>query len=137
MSFDARVAVLVATLATASPGLADPSPTEILDGYFDGMVAGKVAVAFDTLMTHSKVDEMKPREIGLAKGQIQQALALYGSPNGYEQISNTRYGTFLHHYVYLSRHKDTPLIWNFYFYDGDGTWQLLLFNFNDQVQQLH
>ena len=68
------IAFLSAALACA-PALAADDPKAITDAFMQGFVSGDTGPAFDGLMAHSRIDEMKPREIALAK-------FVYYKPNG-------------------------------------------------------
>jgi hypothetical protein len=127
------LALLVALLLGGS---ARAEPTAIIDAYMKGLVAGDTSSAFDVLMTNSRIDELKPREIGLAKGQIQQGLAVYGTPHSYERVSTKTYGSSIVRLIYVTKHSDLALVWNFHFYRATSDWQLLHFDFNDQFQKL-
>ena len=54
-------------------------------------------------MTHSPVEEFKPREIALAKGQIEQAIGLYGTPSACELVSSKPYGSSIVRLIYITK----------------------------------
>ena len=118
------------------PAWAEAEPTAIVETYLKGLVAGEGATAFDSLMSHSRVDELKPREIALAKGQIQQGMSLYGKPSGFETVARKAYGSSVVRLIYITKHADLALVWNFHFYRAADDWQLLNFDFNDQLEKL-
>lgn len=126
---------LVGSLLAGSAAFA-AEPSAVADTYLKGLVTGDASSAFDMLMTHSPIDELKPREIALVKGQIQQGIALYGTPSAYERVSSKPYGSSIIRLIYITKHSDLALVWNFYFYRATDDWKLLNFDFNDQFQKL-
>ena len=128
--------LLSALVIPASAAEETLQPANIVDAYLTGLVSGDAAKSFDALMTHSRIDEEKPLEIGAARGQISQAMQLYGKPSGYESISEVRYGTSITRLIYITKHSDIALVWNFYFYKAESQWSLLNFDFNDRLQKL-
>lgn len=129
MSF--LIAILMGSSASAESG-----PDQIADAYMNGIIAGKVSTAFDTLMTHSKVDELRPGDIALVKSQVEQAIDSYGAPSAFESIASKKYGSSLARLIYVTKHADVPLVWNFYFYRASDGWKLINFDFNDQFLML-
>lgn len=123
-------------IAAPTAGRADSPCTGIVEQYLGRLVAGESEAAFDALMKHSRLDEAKPLEIQHIRGQIEQAFRLYGAPTAFEQVLRKQYGSSLIRLVYITKHRDLPLIWNFNFYKTGDTWLLLNFPFNDQLQQL-
>ncbi len=127
------VAWLVAMPAMA---WAEAEPVAIAEAYLTQLVAKQPEKGFAELMTHSTVDEVKPREIQLLKGQIEQALSFYGAPSGFEQILDRPYGASTVRLIYITKHRDTPLVWNFFFYRTAEGWSLVTLRFSDQLQAL-
>jgi hypothetical protein len=128
--------VLLVGLLLGGSAWAQTEPAAIVDAYWNGVLAGDSSAAFDTLMAHSHLDALKPREIELLKGQIQQAFSIFGAPSGYEMVSRKPYGSSVMRLVYVTKHRDLPLVWNFYFYQPTKDWQLVNLHFNDQLQNL-
>ncbi|MCG8588774.1 MAG: hypothetical protein MJE66_05740 [Proteobacteria bacterium] len=128
--------VCLVGLFLGGPARADAEPSAIIDAYLKGLVSGQTSAAFDALMGHSRIDELKPREVALVKGQIQQGISLYGQPSGYESVARKPYGSSVVRLIYVTKHSDLALVWNFYFYRTANGWQLLNFDFNDQFQKL-
>jgi hypothetical protein len=128
--------VILVGLLLGGSAEAESQPSAIVDAYLKGLVAGNSSAAFDALMTHSRIDEIKPREIALVKGQIDQGIALYGKPSAFESVSRKPYGSSIVRLIYITKHSDVALVWNFYFYRATDDWQLLNFDFNDQLQKL-
>jgi hypothetical protein len=120
----------------AAPALAANDPKAVIDAFMKGFVAGSPGPAFDGLMVHSRVDELKPREIALAKGQVQQSFTLYGPALGYERVLEKTYGTSIVRLVYVTKHRENALVWNFLFYKPNTDWTLLNFDYNDQLNKL-
>lgn len=130
----AWIASLILVAAPAQAG--SPEPEELIEAFMESLVAGKVSEGFDALMKHSRIDETKPREIGLAKSRIVESFQVYQPPIGYEEVRVARMSPSLEKLTFLTKHPDMVLVWNFYFYRASDRWNLLNFDFNDKVQRL-
>ena len=131
-----RVLLCLAGIFLSGTARGTAEPESVVETYMKGVLSGEAAAAFEDLMKHSRLDELKPREIELVKGQIQQGFSLYGAPSGYELVAKKVYGESIVRLIYLTKHSDLPLVWNFFFYRAADSWQLLNFDFNDQLNSL-
>ncbi|MDX1431762.1 MAG: hypothetical protein R3286_04870 [Gammaproteobacteria bacterium] len=136
MSIPARSASLLLGLLVSATALAQMTPSAIADQFFKRIVAGEPGVAFDTLMGHSRLDEVEPAEISAAKGRLGEGMLLYGTPGSYEEIARKPYGDSIVRLVYITKHTDSPLVWNLYFYRASSDWQLLDFDFSQNLERL-
>ena len=132
----AGAVVLLVGLLLGGSAWAEAEPNSIVEVYLKGLVAGDTIGAFATLMTHSRIDYLKPRAATLLRGQTQEAISLYGTPSGYERVSRKPYGSSIVRLIYITKHSDVALVWNFYFYRAANEWQLINFDFNDLFKKL-
>ena len=123
-------------VAVSLSAWADTKPRELMNAYFEGLATGSYSKAFDQLMEHSILDEIKPRDIQNLKGRVEQSMSLYGTPFGYELIHERPYGSSIVNLTYITKHTDTALVWTIKFYRATEEWQIVGLWYNDKLQKL-
>ena len=99
-------------------------PTDMLNGFFDAVKAGKIEEALSSLTKNSPLAN-KPEDVETLKNGMQKALDKYGDVDGFEILEKKAVGNNLLRVTCISLGEDMPLRWRFFFYKNKGVWRLL------------
>ncbi|RDV02874.1 hypothetical protein DXH95_13175 [Sphingorhabdus pulchriflava] len=130
--------VLACSVVGSGPvALGQPSgvitPTEQVAKWCSQMVASKGSASFLTTMrVSSLVVEQKAMITAL---DSQQALinSRYGLPHSCETIDVSKVGARVETHRILLHHEKSASTWEFRFYDGNQSWEVINFWFRDEV----
>ena len=125
--------VLLARTATAAPAPDAALPRDKVEAFFNTIIQGDAAKAFDTLLAGSSISASRPEASYNLRHQLQTDLAGYGKPLAYDLVEEKTFGTSLVRLVYIFRLEKHPLTWEFFFYQGSRTWLPIDVHFNDKL----
>jgi len=113
-------------------------PTEVeigVDTFFEQLANEDVETAINNLVKGTLL-ESKVQELNLVIGQLKNLPLIYG-PIVEVELLEVKYSTeSLLRARYLVKLRDYPTVFDFYFYNMDGSWTLLKFWFNDTIEAL-
>lgn len=122
--------LLLSSLAQAET--ADRTPTSIAETFLARIGKGEVGPAYDELFAGSPLTA-QPVQIDALKRQTEAALPAYGKTLGVELYEQQRFGEHLVRLIYIQRLEKHPLVWKFWIYKPESTWQVNTVTFNDQL----
>lgn len=135
------VSALTLTLAAAplraqSEAASGPEPSALSAQFFQMLTEGRVDAAYDQLLKGSKMVVDMPKGVADLKAKTKEALRIFGSVNGFEQIEEKKVGTRIVRLTCVSLGKDVPIRWRFYFYKPDDAWKLVDIRIDDRLTDL-
>lgn len=127
-------------LAGAAPNKVDIEqksyPTDLAEEFLDAVAAGKVAEAVDKAFSPEILRLLGP-SIQPTTAQIAAYVpGLLGAAQGYELYREEHLSSRIHRLVYFLNLEKMPTVWEFYYYERDGQWELVNFSFNTQFEGL-
>ncbi len=129
----ALVSVSLTLAGTAAPVSDSATPREKAGAFFDTIVQGDAAKAFDTLLAESAISANKPEASYNLRRQLQTSQTAYGKPLGFDLVEEKTFGTSLVRLVYIFRLERAPLTWEFFFYGNGKTFLPIDVRFNDKL----
>ena len=108
-------------------------PREKADAFFDTVIQGDTAKAFDTLLDGSIIRANKPEASSALRQQLDAGLRVYGKPAGFDLVESKFFGAALVRLVYIFRLEKYPLTFEFFFYQNGQNWQPIDVRFNDKL----
>ncbi|XHR27909.1 MAG: hypothetical protein ACFUZC_18505 [Chthoniobacteraceae bacterium] len=119
--------------AQSAPG---PEPAALSAQFFQTLTEGRVDAAYDQLLKGSKMVVDMPKGVADLKAKTKEALRIFGSMNGFEQIEEKKVGTRIVRLTCVSLGKSVPIRWRFYFYKPDDAWMLVDIRIDDRLTDL-
>ena len=108
------------------------TPVAIAESFLARVGKGEIGPAYDDLLSNSLINA-QPMQVEALKRQTEVGLPLYGKGLGYELYEEHKFGASLVRLVYIQRLEKHALIWVFWFYKTQASWQVNKMNFNDQL----
>jgi hypothetical protein len=128
-------AITVIIAAAVAAFLASPAsanqPNDLPEAFMAALLQGKVGEAVDRFMETNPLLAEKKQQIQAAKAQIEGAFQVFGAPAGMEVVAVDDLAPSLRRFVFLTKHANAPLTWEFYVYKPKDTWIAANLNFND------
>ena len=128
-------AVWVGGGVVAAPGQGTMrfAPNDKAEAFFNTVVGGDTAMAFDTLRDGSTISANRPAAASTLKQQLAAGLRVYGKPLGFDLVDSKAFGTWLVRLVYILRLEKYPLTFEFFFYQNGRTFLPIDVRFNDKL----
>ncbi len=108
------------------------APAQFALHFFTQLQKGDVDGAYEALTKGSKIAE-RPEELKSLKAKTHEAIDVFGAVLGAEMVESKNVGERLLRRTYVSRGKDFPLRWRFYFYKPELTWRLVDLRVDDRL----
>lgn len=99
--------------------------------FMENLVNGKVNRAVDTYFATNPLISEKSQQVAFVKTQISSGFNLFGKPFAYELVLAEEFGESLKRFVFITKHENHPLVWEFYVYKPKNTWIASNMNFKD------
>ena len=119
--------------APARGAAAAGSPSEKAEAFFNTVIQGDTAKAFDALFEGSIIRVNKPEASSALRQQLDAGLRVYGKPAGFDLVESKSFGAALVRLVYIFRLEKYPLTFEFFFYQNGQGWQPIDVRFNDKL----
>ncbi len=129
-----------APAAPAEPAIpaapAEPeTPEKTITRFFAYLQRREVDQAYDQLTRGTKIAE-RAEDVKMLKSKTKDAIAVYGTVQGFEIIASKRVGERLMRQTVISLGKEFPLRWRFYFYKVGDNWRLIDMRVDDRLAAL-
>ena len=121
-------------VAPAQGSAAAPlDPRDKVAAFFDTVIQGDTAKAFDTLLDGSIIRANKPEASSTLRQQLNAGLRAYGKPAGFDLVESKSFGAALVRLVYIFRLEKYPLTFEFFFYQNGQSWLPIDVHFDDKL----
>jgi len=117
------------------PAAAQGMPKDIAESFFNRLKAGEYQKAYADIWGESLM-KAKPMEVANVINQMEITFKTYGSPEGYEVVSEEMLAPSLHVNTYLVRTPVSPLFFRVQFYRYGQKWSVYRLDFADQMGRL-
>lgn len=113
-------------VATASaPAVLEPEIHSRIETFFSALKTGKAEGAYRQLFEGSVLPAENPEMVAKLTESTTRVLNLTGRVDGAEILRWRPAGRTLREVTCVLNGEKRPLLWRFYFYYGDGRWQIL------------
>ena len=126
------IIVIVVMLFITSPSILFANEAADLPQTFIKLILeGKVSEAVDQYFSTNPLMSQKTQQIQMVKTQIEGAFQIFGKPYSFEVIAVDDLAPSLRRFVFITKHDNNPLTWEFYVYKTKDSWIAANMNFND------
>ena len=126
------IIVIVFVLFNLSPTLASANEaSDLPESFIKLILEGKVSNAVDQYFSSNPLMSQQTQQIQMVKTQIEGAFQVIGKPFSFEIIAVDDLAPSLRRFVFITKHENNPLTWEFYVYKPKDKWIAANMNFND------
>lgn len=134
------IALSALLLVAAAPNKIDneqnSQPTELAEEFLDAVAAGKIKEAVAKAFTPDML-RLLGSGIPALVAQIDAYIpGIFGAVQGYELYREEYLSNRVRRLVYFLNLEQMPTVWEFYYYERDGQWELVAFSFNTEFEGL-
>lgn len=119
--------------AVAAPAPGSAAPREQAETFFNTIIDGDGAKAFDTLLAGSSFGANRPEASYNLRRQLQTSVTTFGKPLDFDLVEQKTFGRSLVRLVYILRLEKYPLTWEFFFYQNGRTNLPIDVRFSDKL----
>jgi hypothetical protein len=100
------------------------TPSKIISDFFVNISKNKSDQAIDNLMDSNPELKREKNQIYTLKSQLKNYPNFQGEYQFNELFCKQKIGEHLVNYIYLVGYKDSPMLFNFWFYKSTDTWRI-------------
>ncbi len=109
---------------------------DLPNAFMEKLVKGEIDGAADAFFGTNPLISGKQQQVDFVKMQIANGFKMFGQPSAYELVLEKAYGASLKRFVFITKHEQHPLIWEFYVYRPKDAWIASNMNFSDELDLL-
>ena len=114
-----------------------PAPEKQISAFIEAMKADGPQAAVDKLIGGSLLQKQKGAQIAALIPQFEAAIKIYGNVERMEQVDEKRFGPSFIRYRFITyQTSGAPLFWRMMFFRAKEGWEIHVFSFNDDFDEI-